>query len=72
MKQIDLDEAVAYLRELLIMNKQELLREVRSDLVSDKSKSKDILMLAFELKFDSYARPPVRGSKTCNPAVREL
>lgn len=71
-KLIDLDDAVTYLRELLYLNKQELLREVRSYPDLDKAKRTDIIAFAFERKFDPNVRPPVRRSgKAFCPIYKE-
>ncbi len=56
-KSISLDEAVVYLRELLYMDKTELLRETGLlQRNADKIKKTDIIILAFERKFDVNAR----------------
>lgn len=64
-KLIDLDDAVTYLRELMVMSKPELLREFKHhpDLCGDKVKKADLVVFAFERKFNSKAKPPIRGSR---------
>ncbi len=58
--QINLNEAVAYLRELMYMDRPELLREVPG-LCEDKIKKTDLIVFAFERRFNTNARPPIRG-----------
>lgn len=57
---VNLDEAVTYLRELLSMDKQELNREAEySPNSHDRMKKSEIMVFAFERKFNPKARPPV-------------
>jgi len=59
MKMIELNEAVIYLRELLGMSKPELIREARfKRQPQEKMKKTDILLAAFERKFDANAIDP--------------
>lgn len=61
MKQISLDDAVMYLRELMDMNKEQLLREARfahNRLAAEKVKKADMILFAFERKFNSKAVDP--------------
>lgn len=55
--QIDLDEAVSYLREVLVMRKPELLRETGH--LCDQAKTTELIAFVFERKFNQRARPPV-------------
>lgn len=62
---VNLDEAVAYLRELLSMNKEELNREAEYCPNShDRMKKSEIMVFAFERKFNSKAKPPVTRTGT--------
>lgn len=56
---VNLSDAVMYLRELLVMNKKQLHAEVRHhpDLCG-KVKNNDIIAYAFEHKFDPKTTPP--------------
>ena len=63
MKTDDRTEAVVYLRELLEMNRQQLILEVRNhpDLQS-RTRKNEIIAYAFELKFDSTVKPPTSNT----------
>lgn len=62
MIQISLDDAVTHLRELMVMSKDQLIREskfVHDRLAAnDKIKKSDIIVFAFERKFNSKAIDP--------------
>lgn len=59
--QVNLDEVVSYLRELLYMNRAQLLSEIgdTSKRFGDRSKKTDLIAFALEKKFDPKVRLPV-------------
>lgn len=59
--QVNLDEVVTHLRELLYMNRAQLLGELGTmpDRFRDKVKKTELIAFVLEKKFDPKARPPI-------------
>jgi len=55
---VNLDDAVAYLRELLFMDRTELLKAANFARVHDKLKKSDMIVYAFEKHFNVNAIDP--------------
>lgn len=58
MKTVNLNEAVVWIRELLYMNKTELFKTANLENPNNRIKKSDVLLYAFERKFNQKARDP--------------
>lgn len=55
---VDLDDATAYLRELLVMNREQLLQVANFVHMNDKIKKTEMMAYVFEKHFNSNAIDP--------------
>lgn len=63
--EVNLNETVVWIRELLYMNKTELLQAAQLEYPDDsKLKKSEILLFAFERKFNPKTRDPSSESRT--------